>query len=218
MCFMKLVSRPILTYSIVPCIVALLLLGFAPWTLAAAETSTVTDQKEQHGFGRFVSFKNGTLTLRGNHGILVWHNLTDKTKVVHWDHAAGEYKPSGTAEGLSKVEADAYVMVTQGKALIRVGARKERVTGTFISFKNDRLMIMGKDLPDAFTKRYGSNLHFNKFPEGLPVFESIDVGGFKLVGAAEKVLATVKEGTIVTIYGEGDDNNTRIELGVQKTK
>ena len=218
MCFMKLVSRPILTYSIVPCIVALLLLGFAPWTLAAAETSTVTDQKEQHGFGLFVSFKNGTLTLRGNHGILVWHNLTDKTKVVHWDHAAGEYKPSGTAEGLSKVEADAYVMVTQGKALIRVGARKERVTGTFISFKNDRLMIMGKDLPDAFTKRYGSNLHFNKFPEGLPVFESIDGGGFKLVGAAEKVLATVKEGTIVTIYGEGDDNNTRIELGVQKTK
>lgn len=215
---MKLVSRPLLTYSIVPCILALLLLGIAPWTLAAAETSTVTDQKEQHGFGRFVSFKNGTLTLRGNHGILVWHNLTDKTKVVHWDHAAGEYKPSGTAEGLNKVEADAYVMVTQGKALIRVGARKERVTGTFISFKNDRLMIMGKDLPDAFTKRYGSNLHFNKFPEGLPVFESIDGGGFKLVGAAEKVLATVKEGTIVTIYGEGDDNNTRIELGVQKTK
>ena len=216
MCFMKLVSRPILTCRIVPWIVALLLLGVAPWTLAAAETPTATDQKEQHGFGRFVSFKNGTLTLRGNHGILVWHNLTDKTKVVHWDHAAGEYKPSGTAEGLSKVEADAYVMVTLGRALIRVGARKERVTGTFISFKQDRLMIMGKDLPDAFTKRYGSTLHFNKFPEGLPVFESVDGGSFKLVGAAEKVLATVKEGTIVTIYGEGDDNNTRIEIGMLK--
>ncbi len=215
---MKLVARFILTCRIVPCAVALLLLGVAPWTLTAAETSTVTDQKEQHGFGRFVSFKNGTLTLRGNHGILVWHNLTDKTKVVHWDHAAGEYKPSGTAEGLGKVEADAYVMVTQGRTLIRVGARKERVTGTFISFKQDRLMIMGKDLPDAFTKRYGSTLHFNKFPEGLPVFESLDGGSFKLVGPAEKVLATVKEGTIVTIYGEGDDNNTRIELGVQKTK
>ena len=216
MSFMKLVSRPILTYRIVPCIVALLLLGIAPWTLAAAETPTVTDQKEQHGFGRFVSFKNGTLTLRGNHGILVWNNLTDKTKVVHWDHAAGEYKPSGTAEGLSKVEADAYVMVTQGRTLVRVGARKERVTGTFISFKNDRLMIMGKDLPDAFTKRYGSTLHFNKFPEGIPVFESVDGGSFKLVGAAEKVLATVKEGTIVIIYGEGDDNNTRIEIGMLK--
>ena len=215
---LKSVSHPILTYHIVPCIIALLLLGVASSTLIAAEAPPATDQKEQHGFGRFVSFKNGTLTLRGNHGILIWNNLTDKTKVAYWDHATGEYKPSGTAEGLSKVEADAYVMVTQGKALIRVGARKERVTGTFIAFKNDRLMIMGKDLPDAFLKRYGSTLHFNKFPEGLPVFESIDGGSFKLVGAAEKVLATVKEGAIVTIYGEGDDNNTRIELGVQRTK
>jgi len=183
---------------------------------AQSPAAAPTDQKEKHNQGKFVSFKDGTLILKGNYEGLVWHNITEKTKVVQWDYAAGEYKPSGTAEVLGKVEPGAWVMVTAGRGLIRVGAQKERVVGTFVSFKDERLLMLGTALPEAFTKRYGNTLHFNKFAEGVPVYESVDGGDFKLLGIAEKILPTVKEGTNVAVYGEGDDNNTRIEIGVKK--
>jgi len=199
-----------------------LVLGLAAiaGTAATAQSPATApiDQKEKQNQGKFVSFKDGTLILKGNYEGLVWHDITEKTKVVQWDYAAGEYKPSGTAEVLGKLEPGAWVMVTAGRALIRVGARKERVIGTFVSFKDERLLMLGTALPEAFTKKYGNNLHFNKFAEGVPVYESVDGGDFKLVGIAEKILPTVKEGTNVAVYGEGDDNNTRIELGVQAKK
>jgi len=182
------------------------------------QAQPAADQKDKFGCGKFVSFKEGTLILKGNYESLVWHNVTEKTKVVQWDYAAGKYKPSGTAEVLGKVEPGAWVMVTAGRALIRVGARKDRITGTFVSFKDERLLMLGTALSEAFTKKYGNTLHFNKFAEGVPVYESVDGGDFKLVGIAEKILPTVKEGIIVTVYGEGDDNNTRVELGVQVKK
>ena len=183
---------------------------------AQSPAAAPTDQKEKQNQGKFVSFKDGTLILKGNYEGLVWHGITEKTKVVQWDYAAGEYKPSGTAEVLGKVEPGAWVMVTAGRGLIRVGARKERIVGTFVSFKDERLLMLGTALPEAFLKRYGNNLHFNKFAEGVPVYETVDGGDFKLVGIAEKILPTVKEGTNVAVYGEGDDNNTRIEIGVKK--
>ena len=183
---------------------------------AQSPAAAPTDQKEKQNQGKFVSFKDGTLILKGNYEGLVWHNITEKTKVVQWDYAAGEYKPSGTAEVLGKVEPGAWVMVTAGRGLVRVGARKERIVGTFVSYKDERLLMLGTALPEAFLKRYGNNLHFNKFAEGVPVYESVDGGDFKLVGIAEKILPTVKEGTNVAVYGEGDDNNTRVEIGVKK--
>ena len=181
---------------------------------AQSPDTAPTDQKDKQNQGKFVSYKDGTLILKGNYGGLVWHDITEKTKVVQWDYAAGEYQPSGTAEVLGKVEPGAWVMVTAGRALVRVGARKERIIGTFVSFKDERLLMLGTALPEAFLKRYGNTLHFNKFAEGVPVYESVDGGDFHLVGIAEKILPTVKEGTIVTVHGEGDDNNTRVELGV----
>ncbi len=198
----------------------ILSLALMPGTTATAQSPVAapTDQKEMQNQGKFVSFKDGTLILKGNYSGLVWHNITEKTKVVQWDHAAGEYKPAGTAEVLGKIELGAWVMVTAGRTLIRVGARKERITGTFVSFKDDRLLMLGIALPEAFTKKYGNNLHFNKFAEGVPVFESLDGGEFKYVGIAETILPTVKEGTILTVYGEGDDNNTRVEIGMPKKK
>ena len=112
-----------------------LVLGFAVMagTPARAQSPATapTDQKDKQNQGKFVSYKDGTLILKGNYGGLVWHDITEKTKVVQWDYAAGEYQPSGTAEVLGKVEPGAWVMVTAGRALVRVGARKERIIGTF---------------------------------------------------------------------------------------
>lgn len=183
-----------------------------------ARAADAADQKDQAGRGKFMSFKDGTLTLKGNYGVLAWHNVTEKTQVLRWDDAAGEYKPSGNAAALAKVEAGAWVMVGGGKSVIRVGSRKGRTTGTFVSFKDDRLLLLGTNLGGSYVKKYGNQVHFNKFAADVPVYESIDGGDFTLAGTPTTALPRVKEGTILTIYGEGDDNITRIEIGVPKSK
>ena len=183
-----------------------------------APTAAKTDQQEKSGYGKFVSFKDGTLTLKGNYSGLVWHNVPEKTPVVSWDNASNSYISAGTAEVLGKVEAGTWIIVASNKALIRVGARKGRTTGTFISFKGERLLMLGKDLGPAYTKKYGNQLHMSKFAADVPVYESIDGGDFELAGSPTAVLPKVKEGAIITIYGAGDDNITRIEIGVPKKK
>ena len=183
-----------------------------------APTRDKTGQKEKSGWGKFVSFKDGTLTLKDNAGESVWNNITEKTKIAHWDDAAHKYGPSGTVEALSKVEAGTWVFVAENKTRVHVGAAKEsHVTGAFVSFKNDRLLMLGKDLGN-YAQKKGTEIHFKKFAENVPVYESIDGGDYKLAGIAETILPNVKEGTSITVYGEGDDNFTRIEIGVPKKK
>ena len=222
---MKYVSRHLVTTCGI-------MLGMAvmPWTPVAAQAPAAdsaakdtpapdaADQKDKMGYGKFVSFQDGTLRLKGNYAPLVWHNIPEKIEVVRWDDAAGKYVPAGTAEVLSKVEAGTWIIVGAKMALIRVGARKGRTTGTFVSFKDERLLMLGKDLGPAYTKKYGNQLHMNKFADDVPVYESIDGGEFEFAGYTAKVLPKVKEGAIITVYGAGDDNITRIEIGVPKAK
>ncbi len=47
-----------------------------------ARAADAADQKDQPGRGKFMSFKDGTLTLKGNYGVLAWHNVTEKTQVL----------------------------------------------------------------------------------------------------------------------------------------
>jgi hypothetical protein len=206
--------------SIVALLSAILLSSLvgAPLRAMAEAPRPLLEQQEKSGYGKFVSFKDGTLTLKGNYNTLVWHDIGDKTEVVRWDDAANNYVPSGKAEVLTKVEPGTWVIVGDHKALIRLGARKGRTTGTFVSYTNDRLLMLGKDLGPAYTKKYGNQLHMNKFADDVPVYESIDGGEFELVGNPAAVLPKVKEGAIITIHGNGDDNITRIEIGVPKTK
>ena len=177
-----------------------------------------TGQNDKGGYGKFVSFKDGTLTLKGNYGGLVWKNFPETTKVVTWDDSAKAYQPAGNVEVLGKVETGTWIVVADPKALIRVGAKKGQTTGTFVSFKDERLLMLGKDLGPNFTKKYGNQLHFHKFAEGVPVYESIDGCEYQPAGTAEMVLPKVKEGTVLTVHGAGDDNITRIDIGVPKSK
>jgi hypothetical protein len=185
---------------------------------ASADKVQPTDQKERAGRGKFVSFKNGTLTLKGNYAVLVWNGITEKTQVHRWDDAAGVYQPAGSAEVLSKLEPGAWVMVGDGKSMIRVGSRKGKTTGTFVSFKDERLLLLGINLGGSYVKKYGNQVHFHKFATDVPVYESIDGGDFTLAGTPATTLPKVREGTILTVYGEGDDNIVRIEIGAPKKK
>lgn len=223
--FLKPVSRPIvITYGSMLGMVAVLVV--VPWAVVptqvfaadGVEQKETIDQEGKNGRGKFVSFQDGTLTLRGNSGILmVWNKIAEDTKTFKFDPDAGEYKRvEDTAIALNQVKAGTWVIVGDRKAEIRIGARKGQVTGTFVSFKNDRLLMLGKDLGPSYTKKYGNNLHFNPFRDDVPVSESIDGGEYKLIGTANEVLGDVKEGTILTVHGEGDDNITLIQIGVKK--
>ena len=223
--FMKLVSRPLaITTSIVLGMVAVLAVvssAVAPTQTFAADKVEQKDKvapKEKTERGRFVSFKDGTLTIKVNSGALIGTKISDNTKTVVWNNDEGKYLPTETAEALKLVKAEAWfqVLVANENVTLRIGAKKSQVTGTFVSFKNERMLMLGKDLGPSYTKKYGNNLHFNKFRDDVPVHESIDGGEYKLIGTANKVLVDIKEGTILTVHGEGDDNITLIQIGVPK--
>lgn len=202
-------------------------LGVAPWAIApaqafAAETAEPekesVDQRDKNGWGKFVSFKDGTLTLESNAGILiVWNKIGESSKTLKFDSDTGKHQPvESTADSLSQVKAGTWMAVMNARSTIYIGAAKSQVTGTFVSFKNERLLMLGKNLGESFTKKYGNNMQFNKLRDDVPVYESIDGGEYKLIGTANNVLGDVKEGAILTVHGEGDANITLIQIGVPK--
>ncbi len=179
------------------------------------------DQKDKRGWGKLVSFEGGTLTLESNAGeLLVWHGLDETTETLRFDAAAGKHlRADSTADALGQAQAGTWTAVTDRRAKIYLGAKKGQVVGTFVSFKDGRLLLLGKDLGDnSYTRKYGNNLQFNRFCDDVPVQESIDGGEYKLIGTANKVLGDVKEGTVLTVHGEGDDNITLVQIGVPKKK
>ena len=195
--------------------------GTALWTpvVAQAPTPDMIDQEDNAGWGTFVSFKNGALILKGSAGSLGWASIPEQTEIFHWDAAARDYKSASPADTLTKTEVGTWVFVAANKAHIRLGAAKEgHVTGTFVSFKDDVTLLLGKDLPVSdFTKKYGNQLKFPKFADNLPVFESIDGGEYTLAGTPSTTLPKLKEGTLVTVYfGPADGSFIRIEIGVKK--
>ncbi len=215
---MKTASRNIVSSILLSMVT---LLGTASWTPLAAQAPLpdMIDQKDNAGWGTFVSFKNGALILKGSAGALGWANIPEPTKVIHWDAPARNYKTSSSAAILEKVEAGTWIFVAANKAHVVVGAGKEgRTTGTFVSFKDDTMLLLGKDLPvSEFTKKYGNQLKYPKFAEHVPVFESIDGGDYTFAGTPAVALPKIKEGTLVTVYfGPSDGFFTRIEIGVKK--
>lgn len=209
-------------------IVIVSILCIAPTTSVASQpqTDARSEQKEQKkvdksqrvGFGRFVSFKDGALTVESNAGEqLTWGQISENAKLFKYDAETNDYKAvEGAATALKQVKAGTYIQVGDKQSFIRIGARHDAVIGSFVSFKNERLLMIGKSLPDSFTKRYGNNLHYNRFRDDVPVHESVDGGDYKLIGTANKMLGQVKEGTILTVHGEGDDNITLVEVGLLK--
>lgn len=201
----------------------MLVVGIVPPHRAAAE-SPATDKvkvKVQSGGGRgkFVSFKDGTLTVEANDGTLIQNKLPESTKTLQWNDDGG-FKPVDTAATLEQVKAGAWthIQLEKGTATVRIGSRKGVTIGTFVSYKDNRLLLLSKNLGESFVKKYGNQVHFNKFRDDVQAFESIDGGDYQLLGFANTVLATVKEGTVVTVHGEGDDNITLVQIGVPTKK
>ena len=118
--------------------------------------------KEKNEGGRFVSFKDGTLTLKTHTGTTIEKQIAENTKASVWSHEEGVYQPKGAAEALKLIKPGTVVGVQTAKdsVTLRIGAKKGQTVGTFVSFKDDRLTILGKDFPESFTKKYGNTVHF----------------------------------------------------------
>jgi beta-lactamase regulating signal transducer with metallopeptidase domain len=174
--------------------------------------------KEKTHWGKFVSFEDDTLTIQLNSGEKIVNKIPKNAQTLVWNQEENKYLPADRNTALDKAAAGTWTIVSVGKdsGLIRLGARKGSTTGTFISFKDDRLLMLGKDLGPSYTKKYGNQLHMNKFRNDVFAYESVDGGEYKKIGIANKVLGDVKEGTIITVHGEGDDNITLIQIGVPK--
>ncbi len=235
--FMKQTSpRFVLIYSLV--LGLGVSVGIVPWTIVLTTASAADEtadrvlektpkkkaedgsQKSKMEYGRFVSMKNRTLTIQTNSGDFIENILPENTKTSVWDNSADKYVMAETTEALAKVKAGTWVVVNVANEnlTVRIGSRKGSTVGTFVSFKNDRLLMLGKDLDERFTKKYGNNLHFNKFRDDVPAYESVDGGDYQLIGMANKALGNVKEGTVLTVHAEGDDNITLVQIGVAKSK
>lgn len=198
------------------------LLGMVPWRLVAAEPSAVTQtppEKSGSGRGKFVSYKDEVLTIQANDGSWIKNKIPTQATTLRWVDPEG-FQSVDTSSVLSQLKPGTWVhvVISNSDATIRIGARKAKTVGTFVSFKENRLLILGKNLGESFTKKYGNNVHFNKFRDDVPAYESVDGGEYKLIGVANKVLGDVKEGTILTIHGEGDDNITLVQIGVPNKK
>lgn len=206
------------------------LLGLVPWTLVAAQgaapEAAATDVKSEvmtgTGRGKFVSFQSGTLTLKNRSGGLsVWKSIPAEAKALKYDEAQAKFLPvDDLVAALNEVKADTWMQVIydKGSVTVRISERKGRTIGTFVSFKDGRLLMLSTNLGGSYVKKYGNQVHFNPFFPNVPVYESIDGGDYEFVGAAEKVLGTVKEGTNITVHGQGDDNITMIQLGTPRSK
>ena len=223
------------------------LVGVVPWGLvaaeppaapAAAEGSAKADKPKpastsdqplptlKQGKGKFVSFKDGTLTLEGAAGPLVWKEINSGTKTYLGlgegsDKDRG-YQPVETLDALSKVKAGTRIYVGswfgyEKRHGIFIGEVPGKAIGTFVSFKDGSLSLLAKDRPGgSFTKKYGNSLFIRNLPADLPVEESVDGGAFERIGTVKEVLADVAEGTVVTVHFLGEGNTTLIQLGVPR--
>lgn len=174
--------------------------------------------KGKNSWGKLVSFKDSILTIRLNSDALVETKIPENVNTLVWSNEQNAYKPVSSADALSQAKPGTWtvVNVSNENVTVRLGARKGSSAGTFVSFKDDRLLMLGKDLANSFTKKYGNNIHMNKLRDDVMAYESIDGGDYQLLGSANKVLGSLKEGTLVTVHGEGDDNITMIQIGMPK--
>lgn len=184
------------------------------------KSKTEAAPKPRFEYGRFESCQDGTLTISLNSGAMQKNQIPENAKTLVWNNDEDKYVPADTAVALQELKAGTWVVINiaNDNVTIRLRSRKGSTTGTFVSFKDNRLLILGKNLDERFTKKYGNNLHFNRFRDDVPAYESIDGGEYELIGTANKVLGNVKEGTILTVHAEGDDNITLIQIGVPNEK
>lgn len=181
-------------------------------------SSCAADQTDKSGAGTFVSFKDGTLTLKGTFGLFVYKQVGANYKTFQDNENGPGSKLVDTDLALSRAPPGTVFQVNVEDRQIFFGL-DYRVIGTFASYQEDgTLKLVAVDVPPGFIKNPADKVVLTIDPR-VPVLQSIDGGDYKHAGPAGDVLKTVKPGTLVTARSEYDvDIIEVIQLGEAKRK
>lgn len=183
---------------------------------ACNATLCAVDQAEKSGAGTFVSFKNGTLTLQGKSGLLVYQIGEGYRTFANNEDGPGS-KLVESKVALSQLMPGMVVYVNVESREISFGL-DHRVIGTFVSYTDGKLHLVAADVPPGFVQRPSGDIALS-IERGIPVLASIQGSAYQFAGPADEVLKTVKPGTLVTARSEFDPNAIEvIQLGQTQRK
>jgi hypothetical protein len=207
----------------------LFLASVGPLILATATLAAEAPAANKSGSGAFVSFRDGTLTIQGKSGLVVYHHVGENYTTYQNNENGPGSKPVGTVEALSGSilagNVAALSRVIPG-TLCRVNVEDReiffgldyRVVGTWVSYQEGKLKLLAADVPPGFVKKPAGDITLSIDP-GIPVLESIDGGDLKFAGFAGEVLKTVQPGTRITARSEYDPDVIQvIEIGAPRRK
>jgi hypothetical protein len=173
--------------------------------------------KAKTASGTFVSFKDGTLTLRDKSGLVVHEQIGANYKTFQNNENGPGVKQVPTVEALSQVLPGTVCQVHVEDREISIGL-DHRVIGTFESYQDGKLDLLPADAPAGFLKRPTGRVVLAIDP-GIPVLESVDGSDYRHAGSAGEVLKNVRKGTMVTARSEYDTDTIEvIQLGDSKRK
>ncbi len=179
-------------------------LGGVPCAQVAAQPPATdrSEPKERTASGTFVSFKDGTLTIQGKTGPLVYKQIGANYKSFENNENGPGSKLVGTADALGRLALGTVIRVNVEDREISFGL-DHRVTGTFESFNEGKLNLLAAEAPPSFVKKPTGNVALTIDPN-TPVLVSTAGGDYKFAGLAGTVLKTVKKGEVVTARSEYD--------------
>jgi hypothetical protein len=187
-----------------------------PWDLVAPAADRA-ESKEQTASGTFVSFKDGTLTIKGKSALVIYQQVGANYKTFQNNEHGPGSKLVETVEALSRVSPGAVFHVDVEAREISFGV-DHRVVGTFESYQDGKLTLLAADAPPGFIKKPTGKVALT-IDRSTPVLASIQGGDYRLAGPAGEVLKTVQPGTMLTARSEYDSDLVEvIQIGEPKRK
>jgi len=168
----------------------------------AAVPVLASDRIDTSGAGTFVSYAEGTLTIKGTSGLFHYKQVGANWKCFENNEAGPGSKPVDTVAALSRVAVGSVVRVDAEAREIHYGL-DHRVIGTFVSFDEGRLILRAAEAPSGFVAKPTGDIALTIDP-GTPVLASIDGGDYRFAGLAGTLLKTVRKGETVVARSEYD--------------
>mgnify|MGYP000732673906 CR=1 FL=1 len=172
------------------------MLAVVPCTPVMTQVLTADGPKEKSASGSFVSFRDGTLTLKGKSGPINFEHIGAKYKTFENNESGPGSKLVDTADALRRVAPGMVFRVSVEDREIIFGL-DHRVIGTFESYRDGKLNLLAADVPPGFVRRPAGNVSLTIDPE-IPVLESLEGGDYNHAGPAGEILKKIKHGTLLT--------------------
>ena len=183
----------------------------APVTLVAADVPASSS-------GTFVSYRDGTLTLRGKSGGLVVHRQVgaDYTTFENNEDGPGA-KAVDTVAELTHAAPGTPFQIDPARSELSFGL-DYRVIGNLVSYADGQLQLNSADVPPGYVARPAGRITLAIDP-AIPVLESIAGARYQFAGPAGEVLKRVPKGTLLTLRSESDPAAMEVvQIGDPKQK